>query len=529
MTSKKKITLNLRPITKGIVQNLPPNAVPKGALLDTEGALMFQRGVGRRSGITELFTVGGGVKYFRFLAYYVNDVGYRLIVFIDDLGVFHTFDTLTGADTIIGGGYPELRPDEEQIIDHVQYLNYFIFTDNHNSPMVFDGSTITEVGGTSNIKCKTLTVLHDRLYMGYISWTGSVPSGWIAVNTSMLTWSEIPGDINSMNPENIFLHIPYADGTIEKLHLLGSTLVVYFTFGVMIGRQTTIAGYSLPISFDRFDTGNRGVNNVKAVASATDGNFFIARDNIYILRGDFSMPAISEAVSEAVFLDNILNFKSRLLNSPNDNYLYVLTANANMRGFNTIWVLNTFTKAWSKLTLIIEENTLVDFTNAERFESFDPVTSTFVSIDPLLTFADAPATTLADKLAFTVGPTLYAFSPLEYVDTFGPVQFNFVTADFDLDIIDGNKTFTKLSVKIAETSSLPITFEIDGSVDQGVNWRNLGNITIPPNEIEGYVSFLLTGPMARFRVSSHSETLNYIVTELGIQVKARGPQADNLV
>ncbi len=103
-SDKVRLSIPFRPLTKGIRHDVPPTMIEQGALYDTEGAQMSDRGIERRFGFQELATISG-LNYFRFLAPYMATNGDLDIAFISDAGRFGIYKPNTGTTTYYDAVY----------------------------------------------------------------------------------------------------------------------------------------------------------------------------------------------------------------------------------------------------------------------------------------------------------------------------------------------------------------------------------------------------------------------------------------
>ena len=73
--------------------------------------------------------------------------------------------------------------------------------------------------------------------------------------------------------------MPYAQGGIKRLVPLGKTLMCYMENALFVGLPSN--DVNLPVAFQRYETGGRGLAGPRAICSWGDKHFLAMQDNLY--------------------------------------------------------------------------------------------------------------------------------------------------------------------------------------------------------------------------------------------------------
>jgi hypothetical protein len=109
-------------------------------------------------------------------------------------------------------------------------------------------------------------------------------------------------------------------------------------------------------------------------------------------------------------------------------------------------------------------------------------------------------------------------------DPLGAIPILLETGDDDYDVVDTDKCWTRLSIRLREAASAPLAFTARGSQDGGDTWKTLGVLAIPMGLREGYVNFRMTGAQGRFRLESSDIIAPYSIIEAAVRVRGGGLQ-----
>jgi len=373
----------------------------------------------------------------------------------------------------------------------------------------------------SYTSARTVMYFGGRLYFGCVGLLGSNYRQRI-VWTEVLDLQETPADA--------YQDLDETPGQILKLVGLGSLAFVYFNDGLYYGRQTNLAG--LPYAFTRLDTGGVGLCSQNAATSFFDGQIFVAPDEIYYVTASSGLEAIGTPVLRnsirAAAQSGSLDRTVVRVDVPRQRVLFGFSLNGG-RDLDRIFAYNYTSKAWSYMG----QGSVVTFNVVNFADEIE-----YDDIDANATYLD-----YADILYVSMGGN-YSERQLTFVSSSGyietlspnapsdeqalgaqvPISAVIETGDFDFDEPDTDKTTMELRMKLAQAEvprSLPVVFDVLGSLDRGESWKNCGRIAIPASKNEGATGFRLTGSTVRFRLSSASIVEPYEVSELTLRVVIR--------
>jgi len=381
------------------------------------------------------------------------------------------------------------------------------------------------VGGNpdtpSYTSARTVMYFGGRLYFGCVGLLGSNYRQRI-IWTEVLDLQETPADA--------YQDLDETPGQILKFVGLGSLAFVYFNDGLYYGRQTNLAG--LPYAFTRLDTGGVGLCGQNAATSFFDGQIFVAPDEIYYVTASSGLEAIGtpvlrdsiRAAAQAGSLDRTIV----RIDIPRQRVLFGFSLNGGA-DLDRIFAYNYTTKAWSYMG----QGSVVAFNVVNFADEIE-----YGDIDVNATYADYASVLFLAMGGSYVERQLTFVNSSGYVETLNlnsasdeqapgvqvPISVVLETGDFDFDEPDTDKTMMELRVKLAQAEiprSLPVVFDVLGSLDRGESWKNCGRIAIPASKNEGATGFRLTGSTVRFRLSSTSIVEPYEVSELTLRVVIR--------
>lgn len=404
-------------------------------------------------------------------------------------------------------------------VDWTNVDSSIVFADGQRPLMQFDGTTLGAYDTSLSFIPHCVNYHKDRLYCGY----PIVSSQYFR---NRIVWSTVT-DHTDFSMTNQFISLPYVPGYVKRLVSLGTLQVAYFSDSIWIGRMTGIAGNSLPMSFEQLNTGGVSAVGMKAITPWVDGHFFVGQDDIYFIDANFSInPVGSRVVSETIEKCGNLN-NVWAVNDPKNNRIVFGFPGETGDNIEKIWSFDWKAKSWSYDIVTGTSLSAASVSLAITWDTVDSVLGAGATWDtdgPTIgtweaSFTDEESNVLL--VGFEDGVRGYSDS-----GSIDPSSANISsvieTKDFDYNAPDKNKTHTRLSIKIDRELASDLIFTVTGSTDRGVNWKDLGTITIEAGEDEGKVDFRLTGSTARFRLTSDSEVNPYIIMEVVLRVFGRG-------
>lgn len=453
------------------------------------------------------------------------------ITSITDTNTIVLEDTLSGI-TGSGTDYRIIRTVNDStnyLPDHVIFNNNFLIVDHRRPIRQYGFATSADVSGTlSNYStgsngiligsstyiepvAGTIAFFNDRVFIADM-----VETGGDGTKRQRIRWSSQTNHAD-FSEATAYIDLPYSSGNIVKLLPMGNLLVVYLSDSIYIGSITNMP--NLPVSFQRIETGGIGLVGKKAVCSWLDRHFFIGQDNIYQLSQEGIQPIGNPIIKETIDKAEDLERCYAIPDPTNRRIVFGFQESSDI--MENLWSFQYETGAWSKddvstfmiaLPEVITSNTWNSYTST----TWDSMTGAW---DDLSSNQSKRRLYLEDNGALR---RLSNSSSTDYSnDTITAIL---ETRDYDEDGPDTNKTWTRLSLKIEETSgrSESILFQVSGSADRGNTWKDLGTMEIGTDDDEGEVSFRITSSHIRFRITSRSQVPPYWITEIGRRVTLRG-------
>lgn len=429
---------------------------------------------------------------------------------------------------------------------------------------------------------KCINVFNDRLWCGNIYIPGNYPSsgGQNIWYTNRISWSKIVAEAGytptasggvDINPLRNFNDLVNIGGEVSSLATLGSYLLAFFEFGIEYGRETSVPGDTLPLAFDRIMTGRRGVLQPGAVVETKNGVFFVSTDNVYYVSDSLKVEAVSDTVNELLFRTALLKTRYKIHDFSHVDGL-IIGACSNEDSYDEFWVLNLSTGAWTRFAYSCDYFNVFTLGSRDIYGTLpesqifgvrppgsnddalgnplpdSPAAGTLVPVapptdDPQVTLVDDPVNNLPgysesdetyggensdqsnDRLTVTVGPNVLIMDMNASTDqNNAPIYCTLETGDFDFGRPDHNKTLYKIAVRLYNQAEADIVYAVQGSIDSGLTWWDLCDLTIFDEGKEGKSNFMLTGSAMRLRLTSHSEVPAYELVETTLDVKSRGRQ-----
>lgn len=434
-----------------------------------------------------------------------------------------------GAAAVHYAGRRVLRAVNPYLIDWTIADNKLILADTTQTLRSFDGTTFQEYDATLTFKPTAVTHFLDRIWCGRIQDLGYFGHSGYDYR-QRITWSRTTDKTDftsSASSAANFLDLPYSSGYIRRLVGLGSVMVAYLTDAMYIGRPTQYAGDSLPLSFERFETGGVGLVGMKAVAPWLRGHFFIGDDDIYYFSNSglerIGTPIIKETIKKSSNL-----WAAYVTPDPlNNRVVFGFPSDAGT--ITKIWSFDYTAKSWG-----YDEISCSMLALAELYSAY---TWNTLSIPPLVTAQtwdtgmgsfvswDAIGGTGSGKALYIgVSDMVFKASATLTADSSGAISCRFVTKDFDFDEPDSKKTVYRFAMKLADPTDSDLSFTVRSSTDKGRHWKSLGTFNILTDDDEGHVDFRVTGSTIRFEVTSSSMTAPYTISEITLRVKKRGAE-----
>jgi len=412
--------------------------------------------------------------------------------------------------------------------DAVSVPGKVIVTDGSRIPRVFDGGT-WEAFTTQEIVPVCVGYFRDRLFFGQM--LGSDANYY----RQRIRWSEA-GTFNDLPTAN-YIDLPYQSGAVWRIVPFAQALVAFFDDAVYIGRATSSS--SLPIYFEKIETGGVGLVGMRAIATWMDSIFFTGQDDIYMVTAEEVKPVGTKAVKRSLRKLGD-NQKGRIMgyrNTHEGKIGFAIPSEAqleegqtlNNQDLNVLWELDIASGAWSKLTFngdsigFIQEGAFSTAIEIDDFsgEVYDDYT---MRIDNLTSLGGKK------RLYFDKGQGVLSYFDLENEyqgKDYGTalIGSGFITGDIDLDNPDMKKLWNRIGMKLNQQlpSDGHLSFDMWVSIDRGQNWKKAGVLKIVGGKDEGKLNFRIVGSQLRVKATLRENTYGrFEIGEITLRAKPRG-------
>ena len=408
------------------------------------------------------------------------------------------------------------------IVDVTWIQNKLLFTDGVRTIRSYDGTTFGEFSSSITEVVDTIVFHRDRL------WGGRVTDGGTNDYRQRLIWTSVT-DLTDFTPNGDDLSIdrPYRSGKLRKILPLGDFLVAYYEDGIDVYRPTNIGGNLLPLSPQTFDSGNVSLVGQRAVAQWNDGHFFVGKDDVYFLSNTFALQALESPVRDDLLANPETLWATYVVADPERERI-AFGIPGSSGNIEKIWSFNTKSKAWSYNQVTSTFLAVQKIVQGITWDTIDTVmtTPTWDGMDQFGSWDAIDAGSTSDRFwAADSGLLKYLTEGATLDKGTTAIMAVLETGDFDFGSLDMDKTISRFALKLKEKPSAALAFTVEGSTDSGVTYRTLGTLNIPVDKTEGKVNFRLTGDVIRFKVTSNSNVMNYVIIEYSLAVRARGMQA----
>ena len=572
--------IRLGPLVKGMVRNLPSNALPKGAVLTAKNLIIGPQGALRRGGLGNI--AGGTAFHFppiRGIIVLTKTDGTQASVAFDNRLVYvftatgytaYTWDYTTGtlncdadSTTVSGIGTAWASGADLQAGD-ILLVGSTGFLDRIEIGSVDANGKVTLLSATDYAHTATSYAIHrsfgaNNPYM--VSWTladnklifadssrplysfdgddfgdyntaltfipscveffkGRIWCAHIQIGAAdhrqRITWGETT-TLANIDPETNFIDLDYQQGAAQRLMGMGNLLIAYFEDAVYYGRQTNIQGSTLPYAFERIETGGVGLVGMNAVTPFLDGHFFVGQDDIYFLSNKGFERIGTPIISETI--DKCENPWAIYATVDTSRKTVVFGFPEASDNIVKLWSYDYIGKSWSYSEITC--TCIVGQTSTDAV-TWDGQGATTWDAATYPTWDAARGGTMK---RFYVGKEGKIKELLDSATTDtddGVIPMELETGDYDDNLPDTKKTTTRLSIKIDRVLAADLTFRVYFSNDRGRNWSTAQSTTISAGDDETFVNFLSSGSTIRFKITSDSNVAQYRIIEMVRRTRGRG-------
>lgn len=416
--------------------------------------------------------------------------------------------------------YKRFHVVNNTLLDWTTADNTLIITDNKRTPYSFDGATLTEFDSGISYVCGCLCVMDQRLWLGNIFEDSEY-------HRNRLRWSSATNK-KDLDPV-FFLDIDHpGSGAIRRLMPLGNLLVAYFDDGIHIGRQTNIP--LLPRAFQMVESGRIGLIGSRAVTGFLNGHAFVGQDDIYFLSAQglerIGSPVIEATIHACTRPDRIYAAFDPL----NERLVFGFPELG--AEIEKIWSYNYKTKAWSydliSCTSLTNPLLDLDLTWEDMTDSGPLDDDNWTGFgDTFATWGDIRGDVSFMELFYSNSGYLLSYVADATDDNGVAIPLMITTGDLDFGVPDTDKTIRKLTLRLNQRPTADLLFVVQGSDDSGNSWKDLGNLLIDTDHVEGRVDFFLTGSALRLKLTSTNRARKYTIADFTMRVYGRGVEFDS--
>jgi hypothetical protein len=336
-------------------------------------------------------------------------------------------------------------------------------------------------------------------------------------------WSQITDD-DDFSFVYAFNKLDEEPSPIVRFVPLGDVCAIFFPNAIYLGEPSDIQ--YLPLEPHNLNTQGVGLVGQQAVcAYGSLGIFFQGQGNFYVITSD-GLETFGDQVAVDALGECLVPARCQMIALPHEQQIWCgLTKSANV--MEDILIYDIPSKSWSrfgKATYSISAPWYVDTPSWDDWttETWDDESETTGPAWSSESTADSQAVTLLESSG-----DLWRYTKAGATkDPDGnAVEGIFETGDLDFDAPDDVKFVNRLALKVKEEDSSrteTISFSVELSVDEGVNWKSKGTLKVKPGRREGYLNFRAVGSTFRFRLTTSSEVKSYDIKEITLGVKGAG-------
>ena len=400
-------------------------------------------------------------------------------------------------------------------------------------------ATVAKQPATGGFTAECVVYFAGRIFAGHLN------DGSNGELRQFMRWSKTT-DLQDFSDPTAYINLlaqgSAFSGAIRRAVPMGANLITYLDDALFIGSPSNTP--NLPLAFQQIPTGGIGIAGPRAIASVIlpreetnlwglniAGHFFVGQDNIYFLSASSMtlQPVGSKIVKNSVLkcqnpqrIQAVVDWSTRKI-----RFGFPVATSQ----IENIYDFNWETKEWS-------------YEPRKTWMLGDPFLSVSLSVALMTTVPGAfmclvdgvtnmvsgwsQAATTARSVYIENAGSLWVSNALELATnpdgSANPISID--TQDYDEGAPGMVKFWRLLRAKIAWDSvpAMDIVMAVSMSLDMGISWRGIGNLTIRQGETEGWVNFRATGPHIRFRFTSATAVTPYYIVELSRLVSLRGTQ-----
>jgi len=554
-------SLVIRPLTKGMITNIPTQMIPPGGGLHVYNFDVETIGL-RTSSQWKPFQNPPDFGRLPLLAgEYITDVipfymigGGRQIVALTNRRLLKTADGKEWLPVQKAGTPPSdfyFNTTKPFVVQWAASVTELFFVDGTTTTgiMVYDGYFLRR---EEPLDENDNPVFNGAVTIAFVSGRLVVGNTGEAGGQQRVRWSSaIPGNQFSFSQLD-FVDLTQLRGVVQKITAYEEYPVVFTDDGIYFGQPYGYdAEFAAAWIFRPLESGGNSIIGPRAFSRVLGGICFAGRDDFFYInalkrteKGDFSIESMKcPILRETIRATDIVKSNTTMIFDSHHKRLIVgMGTNPTVASINRFCSYYPETNAWSTFGVQIPEITsMQDISTAvsRRWMDVPGVSwgdyiadtngswyselSGFSAAKVIASSSDGILYIMLNNL----GTTSVVVGSETVTQTFTAI---FETGDIDLDTPDNNKVAFKLAARIGNTEftrTVPIAFEVFGSNTKGRTWKRLGTVRIDPDEDEEEIHFRLHGTNLRFRLefrSNDPELKPFNLEEITIRLRGGGQQ-----
>jgi hypothetical protein len=417
--------------------------------------------------------------------------------------------------------------DSRKAVDWEIVRTELVIADGKHPLQVFDPDTSSLVPyvdqpsyeiASGQFIARSIAAFNGRLWVG-----GTEEPGGDGVRNQRIRWSMIT------NSRDFSLDIAFQDfldfgGKIIKLLPLGESLVAYAEDAILLGSPTN--NPELPLRFINVNTGGRGLLGKHGVASWLDAHYFVTNDEIYQFSNEGLQPIGTPVERETIGKCEDFRNVYVVPDYNNNRVLFGFPQNSTTQ-ISKMWSYNYLTQAWSYDD--ISTSMIANPLPASGLTWLDLAGFTWDDTTPLndefTTWRSMVYEAQDRRIYFERDGQLFVYTRGAAQDEAGgelvPIRAEYVTKDYDMDLVDSKKYWLRLGVKVGFDVPLgaPLVFSVEISNNRGRSYQSVGQIRIREGFDEGYVTFTKKSSLMRARITTTSPVNPFWIEEMVWKVR----------
>ena len=366
---------------------------------------------------------------------------------------------------------------------------------------------------------------------GNRTWVGGTTDAVDGVRRTRIRWSAL-ADTADFSIATNYYDLPYTTTEMQALVPLGDVLIAYFEDAIFMGVPTNYP--TLPLAWQRVETGGMGLVGAKAITSWLGAHFFVGPDDIYQLTSNGISKIGSPVVSQTVGTCKKPAFV-RVCVDP-QRYRILFGFPINNENIENVWSYEYRAKCWSRDAISTYMMSNVYVSSALSWDGLAPLVHWDSISAKYATWNAMNIGSVARSVYYEHSMRVWRVENAVVNDwAVAPFYPSFITKDHDFGMDDASKVVVGFSLKLSyggsvlPPTSLPLNMLIEVSTNRGGSWKSCGILVVGAGRDEGWVTFRATGSTFRFRgsVLQMPSSNRFTITSIGMKVRLGGTEMNS--